>query len=365
MLCQNRYETYHLWNIAHQEALTAHDPSKRLFTLNRAYTPGIGRMGVGIWTGDISVSWEAFQNTPATILRWGLAGAFFVACDTGGFEGSATPPDLLARWYQLSSVLPIMRVHSRVQNPPHWPWLYGAAAEKTMRGALALRYSLLPMVYSLAHHARDQGKPLVRPLMYEFPKDVTVAHISDEFTLGTSLLAAPVLVQNATSRVVVLPALNAANDKGWFAFNTTQTHAGGQNLTLTGLTLSDFPLFVRAGSILPLAPAGVQYVASAPAAGALEVHVYGGADAEFDLVEDDGETTGYATAGEAGVKRTALRWSDASSTLSWASTGGYAGDAAFTQLKVVLWQAGVAAARVTGAVDIGTGGKLPVPKVAA
>ena len=94
---ETMYETYHLWNIAHQAALTSHDATKRLFTLNRAYTPGIGRMGVGIWTGDISVSWQAFQRTPATVLRWGLAGAFFTACDTGGFEGSATPPQLLAR----------------------------------------------------------------------------------------------------------------------------------------------------------------------------------------------------------------------------------------------------------------------------
>jgi len=71
-------------NLAHAEALAAHDPSRRLFTLNRAYTPGMMRLGVAIWTGDIAVSWAAFKNTPATILRWGLAGAAFVACDTVG-----------------------------------------------------------------------------------------------------------------------------------------------------------------------------------------------------------------------------------------------------------------------------------------
>lgn len=59
---------YHLWNLAHSLALSAHNASTRLFTLNRAYTPGLGRFGVGIWTGDISVSWQAFQQTPATVL---------------------------------------------------------------------------------------------------------------------------------------------------------------------------------------------------------------------------------------------------------------------------------------------------------
>lgn len=125
------------------------------------------RLGVAIWTGDISVSWSAFQNTPATILRWGLAGAAFVACDTGGFEGGASPPELLARWYQLSALMPVMRVHSRVQNPPHWPWLYGPDAEAAMRAALLLRYQLVPFVYSLAHATRDTGLPVVRPLLFE------------------------------------------------------------------------------------------------------------------------------------------------------------------------------------------------------
>ena len=101
--------------------------------------------------------------------------------------------------YQLSAMLPLMRVHSRVQNPPHWPWLYGPAAEEAMRTALQLRYRLLPFVYSLAHHAHTHGVPVVRPLVYDFPGDARVSTLADEFTLGGSLLAAPVLVQGAIS----------------------------------------------------------------------------------------------------------------------------------------------------------------------
>lgn len=305
------------------------------------------------------MSWQAFQRTPATVLRWGLAGAFFTACDTGGFEGSATPPQLLARWYQLSSVLPIMRVHSRVQNPPKWPWLYGSAAEQSMRKSLALRYRLLPTVYSLAHHARDHGTPVVRPGVYQFPGDESVANLDDQFTLGATLLAAPVLVENATTRTVVLPVLPGG--ASWFAFNETLVHPGGQNLSLTGLTLDDFPLFARAGSILPLAPPGVQWAAASTVAGPLEVQVYAGADATFELVEDDGHTTDYATAATAAVRRTELKWTDATSTLEWSCTGGYTGGNTFKKLQVVLFRPGLAAPHKANAIDIGNGGTVHLP----
>lgn len=380
---ETAYETYHLWNQAHAQALAAHAPDKRSFTLNRAYTPGMGRDGVAIWTGDISVSWKAFQDTPLTVLRWSLAGAFFVACDTGGFEGGATPPDLLARWYQLSAMLPIMRVHSRVQNPPHWPWLYGSVAEHAMHRALALRYRLLPTIYSLAHLAWTAGVPMVRPLLYDFPSDTAAATVGDQWTMGGTLLAAPVLVQNATQRSVVFPTSsagttaaatiahsdgrigkgvavaaedgNAAPADVWFEFNTTATHAGGANVTFQVESLSTMFIVAKAGAILPLAGAGVQYTAALEASGPLHIHIYSGADGAFTLVEDDGETFGY----KHGVARTtALQWDDASSVLSWSAAGAYTGEHVFTKVVATLFHAGAAAGIDSAVVLLGDTGLL-------
>lgn len=376
---ETQYFTYHLWNRAHQQALTASaTPNRRLFTLNRAYTPGMGRdFSVGIWTGDISVSWQAFQRTPATVLRWGLAGAFFVACDTGGFEGGATPPELLARWYQLSATLPIMRVHSRVQNPPHWPWLYGQAAELAMREALALRYRLLPFVYSLAHLSREQGVPLARPLVMEFPHDPQAAHVSDQYMLGASLLCAPVLEEQATSRHVLLPRLlpspmgmaSTGSDGGgddWFVFNESDTQskpplAGGQNHTVQGLKLTTMPLYVRMGSILPLAPTGTQWVTQGPSVGALELQIYAGADASFTLVEDDGVTMDYASGSNSSVRHTELRWIESDSTLSWHVTGDFSG---YKSFRAVLFRPNIAQRVQSSVVAIEKGGTLHLPKLA-
>jgi hypothetical protein len=86
-----------------------------MWSLNRAFTAGAQRLGTVVWTGDISVSWLALATTPSAVLNWVMAGAPFVACDIGGFEGGATPPALLTRWYQLGVFLPVMRVHSRIQ----------------------------------------------------------------------------------------------------------------------------------------------------------------------------------------------------------------------------------------------------------
>ena len=356
---ETAYEAYHLWNIAHREALEAHDATRRLFTLNRAYTPGLGRIGVAIWTGDIDVSWQSFQNTPATMLRWGLAGAVFTACDTGGFEGGNSTPELLSRWYQFSALAPIMRVHSRIQNAPHWPWLYGDAAEAAMRAALALRYRLVPLIYSLAHEAHRTSAPLMRPLLWDY---ADVSHVSDQWTLGGSLLAAPVMESGATERVVVLPALAAgtgaaaaAAAAGWYRFNTTATSAAGTNVTVPVPDLSTIPIFVRAGSLLPLAPPGVQSTAELTTSGPLEVQIYPGADAGFTFVEDDGVSYGYRDAGL--VRVTEFTWSDAGRTLTWNCTGSFKGPA-FASLRATLFDPAVAEPVISHIFPVGSGGQL-------
>ena len=103
------YFTYHHWNLAQLDGLRAQDASKRFFSLNRAFTPGLARLGAAVWTGDIYPTWEALRNTPALVVNWGLAGMPYVACDIGGFQKPGTTPLLLTRWYQLGSLMPIMR----------------------------------------------------------------------------------------------------------------------------------------------------------------------------------------------------------------------------------------------------------------
>jgi alpha-glucosidase len=316
------YTTYYYWNLAERIAMDRYRPNARLWTLNRAFSPGLQRFGAAVWTGDIVSSWQTLADTPASLLNWGLSGMPYGACDIGGFFGSPSP-ELMSRWMEAGVFFPIMRTHSEVHYQPHLPWLYGTNALDAMRRAIDLRYRLIPYYYSLAHETFATGLPLMRPLVMEFPNDPRVANLTDEWLMGRSLLAAPVL-QAGGKRPVYLPAGE------WYVFGTNQVVSGNRTLAVTA-ALHEIPAYVRAGTILPLGPV-VQHTAALPG-GPLEVQVYPGQDAAFTLVEDDGATQDYL---KGQTRRTVFNWNDAQKQLQWRREGNYSGTDVFTEMHVVV-----------------------------
>lgn len=317
------YTTYFYWNLAERIALDRYRPSARLWTLNRAFSPGVQRLGAATWTGDIVSSWENLANTPTHLLNWSLSGIPYGACDIGGFFGSPSP-ELMSRWMEAGVFFPIMRTHSEVHYQPHFPWLYGTNALDAMRHAIDLRYRLIPYYYSLAHETFATGIPLMRPLVMEFPDDPQVANLSDEWLLGKSLLAAPIL-QAGGKRSVYLPAGD------WYVFGTNQMLKGSRSIEVTA-ALDEIPAYVRAGSILPLAPV-IQHTSELPG-GALELQIYSGKDATFTLVEDDGETQDYL---QGKIRRTIFQWNDSQKQLKWRREGNYSGKDVFQEMRVVVF----------------------------
>lgn len=314
--------TYYYWMSAEREAMDRYRPNERLWTLNRAFSPGDQRLGAAAWTGDIVSSWKVLAGTPNSLLNWSLAGMPYEACDIGGFFGSPSP-ELMSRWMEAGVFFPIMRTHSEVHFPPHLPWLYGAEALDAMRKAIDLRYRLIPYYYSLAHETFETGVPMMRPLIMEFPNDSNVANLSDEWMMGDSILAAPIL-QEGGKRSVYLPAGD------WYLFNTDQKIQGGRTIQVTA-ALDEIPVYVRAGSILPLGPV-VQHTAELPD-GPLEVQVYPGKNAMFALVEDDGVSEDYL---HGKTRRTTFIWDDAKKQLSWKRSGDYSGQNVFQKTHVAV-----------------------------
>jgi alpha-glucosidase len=338
---ESRYTTYYYWNLAEQQALNRYRPGQRLWSLNRAYSPGTQRLGAGAWTGDVKASWKVLAATPVSLLNWSLAGMPYGACDIGGFFNTPSP-ELLTRWMEAGVFFPIMRAHSTFDVPPHFPWLYGPEALAAMRQAIDLRYRLIPFYYSLAHETCETGIPWMRPLVMEFPGDPRTANLSDEWMMGRSLLVAPVLHVGG-QRSVYLPA------GGWYAFESNHRLPGNQTLEVTA-RLEEIPLYVRAGSILPLGPV-IQHTSQLPG-GALELQIYPGQDATFTLVEDDGETTGYL---KGNIRRTTFKWQDDLGRLSWKSSGRYAGPDVFKNYHVVLFDA---SGKIEAEGRLGTHGQL-------
>jgi alpha-glucosidase len=317
-----RYNQYYWWNQSEADALHQVNPDARLWTIDRAFTPGVQRFGIAAWTGDIRANWTELAKTPTHLLNWSLAGMTDCACDIGGFGGNTTP-HLLTRWIEAGVFFPVMRTHSEITVTPHFPWLWGPEAEAAIRKALDLRYQLVPYLYSLAHETYDTGLPIIRPMAMEFPDDARCKNMSDQWLLGPGLLAAPIL-EDKEARQVYLP------DGTWYALGSGKPIQGGQDITVSA-KLDEIPIYVRAGTILPMGPV-LQHTDDLPG-GPLEVHVYPGHDAAFTLVEDDGVSTAYL---KGILRRTNFTWDDAKRTLSWTVDGPYQGKDIFTELRITV-----------------------------
>jgi alpha-D-xyloside xylohydrolase len=194
------------------------------------------------------------------------------------------------RWFQFGAFAPIFRSHGE------FPFreIYHLAPQNSKEGAEVydslvwydrLRYRLLPYVYTVAADTYHRDGTIMRGLGMDFPDDKAAADVRDQYLFGRAFLVAPVYQHKARSRPVYLP-----SGADWYDFNTGKLNAGGQSVAVDA-PLNRMPLFVRAGSIVPVGGA-IQYSAEAPAA-PITLFVFTGADGNFALYEDDGVSYGY------------------------------------------------------------------------
>lgn len=221
---------------------------------------------------------------------------------SGPTYGYEDYPELFVRWFEWGTFQPVMRAHGeRMHNEV---WSYGKQAEPILEKFLRLRYQLIPYTYSAAYRTYKTGAPFMRALFMDFPKDPNVADIRDEYMFGPAFLVAPVTEQGATSRRVYLPA-----GSDWYNYWTNQRIHGGQTITAAA-PIDTIPLFVRAGSIVPL---GTPVLSTEEKRGIASIRIYPGADADFTLFSDDGTTYAYEK-GKDSITR--LHWDEAKQKLT-------------------------------------------------
>jgi len=303
---ETSYFTFLWWCITQVQTLHEKDATKRYYSLNRNFAPGMARLGAAVWTGDSGPEWWVLAAQPGFMLNWALAGLPYVGSDIGGFTAN-TSPELLTRWYQLGVFMPVMRVHSTKDATPHWPWLFGEEASDAMKSALELRYRLIPYHYSWAHAMFLNRRLWMRPMVVAYPDDAEMAGMTNQWMDG-ELLVAPILSETSEKRVH-LPS------GSWFPLEGG-TPLVGPTLVRGAARLDEIPVFAPAGSIIVLAPL-VQYTDALPG-GPLEVRIFRGKDATFELFEDDGESLAYLSGG---LRSTVFRWSESRSELSWTAQG--------------------------------------------
>jgi alpha-glucosidase len=291
------------------EALRALRPNERPFVITRAAYAGIQRYSM-VWTGDNQSLWEQLAVSIPECLNLSLSGVPFCGPDVGGFTRDCTG-ELLARWTQAGAFFPFFRNHAAMGTRRQEPWTFGREVEDICRRYISLRYQLLPYFYNLFHEAAQDGTPIIRPLFWEFPADPNGYAVEDQFLLGSSLLAAPVAKPGAQQRAVYLPA-----GSEWYDYHTKQQHAGGQFVT-SPAPLDIMPLFVRAGSIIPMTEP-IEYV-DQKRPSEIILDIYPGKKTTGYLYEDDGETFDH----ERGVySLTKFAWADGKLNVERNKTGG-------------------------------------------
>ena len=267
----------------------ATNPSKRVVTLTRSAFPGQQRFATINWSGDIGWSWDTYKRQIVAGLNYNLTGMPYWTTDIGGFfrpgRGQYTDAkyhDILTRWFQWGVFNPVFRIHGYQTETE--PWKYGDTVENNMRSMMNLRYRLMPYIYSEAWQVSKKGSTIMRPLVMDFSSDTKAVGQAYEYMFGKAMLVAPV-TEPATTWDVYLPKLFT-----WYDFWTGKSFNGGQTVKAAA-PADKIPVFVKGGSIIPMGKL-MQFTNEKPN-DTLEVRIYKGADAEFNLYEDEGDNYNY------------------------------------------------------------------------
>jgi alpha-D-xyloside xylohydrolase len=331
---------------------------KRVVNLTRSGYLGQQRYATVVWSGDITAKWSTLRKQIADGLNFCVTGMPYWTVDIGAFFVKKRPElwfwdgdydrgvddlgyrELFVRWFQFGAFLPMFRVHGT--DTPREIWRFGQPGEMMYEALvlmLRLRYRLIPYIYSLAGWVTHHHYTMMRMLPFDFLDDPKTYEIHDQFMFGPSLLINPVthpmyyslnstpLENVEKARSVYLPA-----GTGWYDFWTGQHYEGGQTI-FADAPIQKLPLFVRSGSILPIGPE-IQFVDQSTNE-PIELHIYSGQDAEFELYFDEGDHYSYENGEFATVS---IVWNEALQRLTLQERRGtYPGMESVISFKVTLF----------------------------
>lgn len=314
----------------HQRASTS---DKRVFILTRSAFAGQQRYGANTWTGDIISTWSTLRNQISAGLNFSLCGIPYWNSDIGGFFlwrypdklNDADYRELYVRWIQFGTFCPMMRSHGT--DAPREIFQFGKKGDKlydVIEKYINLRYRFLPYIYSTSWDVTANQSTMTRALMMDFPKDKNALDINDEYMFGKSVLVSPVtegvyskLMINGgdTTRVEDFSKVGSKETylpagADWFDFWTGEKLPGGKKVNKE-TPIEIIPLYVKAGSILPIGPK-VQYAGEAKWDN-LEIRIYPGADGKVVLYEDENDNYNYEKGNHSTITFT---WDDKKRTLS-------------------------------------------------
>ncbi|MEN9308778.1 MAG: hypothetical protein RL173_2710 [Fibrobacterota bacterium] len=269
-------------------------PNKRAVILHRANFPGQQAHSTMQWNNDIACNFTTLKNSVPSGLSSTMTGIPYWTTDIGGYWGvnvdfsTATNQELMVRWLQYGAFLPIFRIHGNMkggQGKELYSTTFTAETRANLLISDKLRYRLMPYTYSLAWMTTSADYTPMRSLVFEFRTDPNVKSVGSQYMYGPAFMVSPVTTEGATNRSVYFPGGQ------WYDFWTGQLRNGGNTMTVNA-PLSQIPLHMRAGSIVPMGP-DIQYATER--ADTIELRIYPGADGSFTMYEDQGDGYEYET----------------------------------------------------------------------
>ncbi|KAJ3562776.1 hypothetical protein NPX13_g8438 [Xylaria arbuscula] len=286
-----QYDFHNVWGYellnATYHALLNISPKKRPFIIGRSTFAGSGRVA-GHWGGDNYSNWPYLYFSIPQALSFSLYGMPMFGVDTCGFANDASE-ELCNRWMQLSAFFPFYRNHNEINAISQEPYLWSSVIEASKK-AMAIRYSLLPYMYTTFYLSHSTGSTTMRALIWEFPEEPWLADADRQFMLGSAILVTPVLNQGATSVDGVFPGVRSGTVwYDWYEKTRIEDVEDGQNVTISA-PLGHIPVFVRGGSVVPMQEPGLTTAAVRASPWSLLVALDAKGEASGGLYVDDGES---------------------------------------------------------------------------
>ena len=315
---------FNTYSLTHSTGLYEHwrrdIPDKRAFFLIRQAFAGQQRNATTLWSSDITCTWHAYKRQVPQAINSCASGIPYWTSDIGGYHLNWEAPDwsapvnreMFTRWFQFGSFSPVFRIHGKGERAlfsEHWD----ANTKAILLKYDNLRYRLMPYIYSLSWKATNDAYTILRSLAFDFRTDAAINDIRDQYMFGPAFLVNPVTEQmyglttnlpSEKTRKVYLP-----KGTNWFDFWTGKILAGGQTINAAA-PIETLPLYIKAGSTLPMGPF-LQYATEKPA-DPVELRVYTGADGEFTLYEDENDNYNYEKGSYATIP---IRWDEKKNTL--------------------------------------------------
>ena len=233
----HNYYTY-LYNKAVFELLKEYRGENEAVLFARSATAGGQKFPVH-WGGDCSANYPSMAETLRGGLSFAMSGFSFWSHDISGFENTATP-DLYKRW----TAFGLLSTHSRLHGSQSYrvPWLFDEEACQVTKFFTNLKCRLMPYIYQKAVEASQEGTPVMRPMVFEYPEDPAVKYLDQQYMLGEALLVAPVFREDHMAEYY-LPSGT------WTDFFTGETKEGGKWYS-GEYDYFSLPFYVRENTIL-------------------------------------------------------------------------------------------------------------------